>query len=181
MKAPLVFGLLSLSLWATQSPATDVGESLPAYSLSDDSGQEHTLDDSVRRIYATIDRKGDKLLDAALQEGAAEQLGAQQAIVIADISDAPGFVKRIIRGSLEDRPYRTWMDTRGSTRKTLPTRKGGVSLVELERMQIRAIRSLNSVEEIQSALQEALSPLPAAPTEPPPEPSTDASPAPEAP
>lgn len=130
----------ALLLASPLAPAAKVDDVLPALTLKDQLGNPHTLDASIKRIYANADRKGDALMKSAAIDQA--KLDQQKAIVIADISEAPGFVKRIITGSLKDRRYTTWIDTQGSTRKSLTYSADKVTVIELDNLRIKAIRSV---------------------------------------
>lgn len=141
--------------------AAGVGEALPLLKFKDQAGAERTLDASVRRIYANASRGGDALMKKAAPTQAA--LDAQRAIALAEISQAPGFVKYLIRKSLKDRPYATWIDESGATRALLPYKDGDVSVIELDQGRITAVRHLGSVE----ALRRELDPAPAAAPSPP--------------
>lgn len=131
---------VSLLLFSTLAMASDVGSLLPAWEFEDAQEKPQTLDESVRRIYATWDRQGDKVLAKAMEGLDQSILDAQQAIVIAEISKAPFFVKAIIRSSLEDRSYNSWIDSKGDTRKLLPYKNDQVAVIELEKMRITAVR-----------------------------------------
>lgn len=140
----------ALLLAPTLTSAANVDEVIPALTLKDQLGNPHTLDATVRRIYANADRKGDALMKSAELDQA--KLDKQKAIVIADISEAPGFVKRIITGSLKDRRYTTWLDVKGSTRKSLPYRADQVTVIELDGLRIKAIRSVADKAALQKEL-----------------------------
>ena len=144
--AALALGLLSQAGFA----AVDICEELPALTRKDQTGTERTLDATVRRIYANADRKGDGLMKAAKIEQA--QLDAQRAIVVADISEAPGFVKSIIKSSLKDRRYATWLDTAGSTKKLLPYKADQIVVIELEARRVKAVRYLADAEALRREL-----------------------------
>lgn len=137
-------------LLPTLTSAAKVGDVLPALTLKDQIGNPHTLDASTKRIYANADRKGDALMKAArIQQ---QQLDKQKAIVVADISEAPSFVKRIITGSLKDRLYTTWLDVKGSTQKSLAYSADKVTVIELDNLRITAIRSVADTAALQKEL-----------------------------
>lgn len=159
--------VISVLLLSYAVQAKDVGTELPAFTLDDAQGTEHTLDNTVLRIYATGGRKADKLLDAALTEDAQNKLNQQNAIVIAEISNAPGFVKRIIRSSLKDRSYQSWMDTKGKTKRLLPYREKQVAIIDLNARTITGIRHVSEISELQAALTETAQPA----TSPTPQPT----------
>ncbi len=79
-------------------------------------------------------------------------LDAQQAVVIADISGAPFFVKRIIRSSLRDREYTTWMDLDGVIQPQIPHQQDTVTVIDLERGAVAAVRHVDTVEALRAEL-----------------------------
>lgn len=133
----------------------EIGEVLPALTLKDQHDKPHTLDDSVRRIYANADRKGDALMKETMAQLEPSALDAQKAVVIAEISAAPFFIKSIIRGSLKDRRYTTWLDTQGETQKLLPYRPEKVTVIELEQRRITAIRYIGDTQSLRQELAPA--------------------------
>lgn len=145
----------ALMMTTFSASAAEVGAALPALVLKDPSGATHTLSTSVRRIYANGDRKGDSLMKAAMTGVTQAELDAQGAVVIADISEAPGFVKMLIRSSLKDRGYITWLDVTGATRKFLPYRKDQITLLELDQRRITAIRFLADEDSLKRELRPA--------------------------
>ena len=145
----------SLAL-APAAIAAKLGETLPAIELKDQLGKAHTLDATVRRIYANADRKGDALMKAAMEKLDQTRLDAQQAVVIADISAAPGFVKAIIKSSLKDRRYNTWIDLTGSTQRKLPYKPDQVTVIELEQLRITAIRYISDAESLKREFAQPL-------------------------
>lgn len=145
--------------------AAAVGDTLPPLQLKDAHGKDVTLSDSVRRIYASAGREGDRWLKEALKERGQATLDAQRAVVIADISAAPGFVKGMIRSSLKDRGYATWLDQAGSTRSLLPYREDRIAIVELDARRITAIRYAADVASLRRELA-STAPAQAAPAQP---------------
>lgn len=146
--------LLALSLAIPGAGfAKEVGQTLPAFTLQDQTKAEQTLSPNIKRIYATADRAGDKTLKAVMAELDQSVLDAQQAIVVAEISAAPWFVKRIIRGDLKDRSYSTWMDTQGDTKDLLPYREDGITIIDLDAMTITAVGFAADEAALRAALQ----------------------------
>ena len=113
---------------------------------------EVTLGADVRRVYVTADRAGDKLMASTMEGHSQAVLDAQQAVVIADISGAPFFVKRIIRSSLRDREYTTWMDLDGVIQPQIPHQQDTVTVIDLERGAVAAVRHVDTVEALRAEL-----------------------------
>lgn len=143
---------LAVTLATTHAWAATVGGELPVLILKDQLGAPHTLEPIVRRLYINSDRKGDGLMKAAMSDLTQDTLDGQKAVVIADISGAPGFVKRIIASSLKDRRYTTWLDVTGSTQTVLPYKADAVTVVELDQRRIKAIRYLTDAEALKREL-----------------------------
>jgi hypothetical protein len=150
--------ILCVALFAGPANAAGLGDELPALALKDASGNTHTLGDGVRRIYANADRKGDALMKEAMSALEQKTLNAQGAVVIADISEAPFFVKSIIRSSLKERSYATWLDVSGSTKPLLSYRPDHVTVLELRQRRITAIRHVGEVEDLKRELTAAAPP-----------------------
>ena len=137
------FAALTLLL-GSQGFAAGVGDTLPALQLKDQYGKVQTLGQEVKRLYANADRKGDAMLKAALK-----------AIVVAEISAAPFFVKSMIRGNLKDRGYLTWLDASGDTKKVLPYKEDQILILELDQQRITAVRYAGDVEALKRELGRA--------------------------
>ena len=148
------FAALTLLL-GSQGFAAGVGDTLPALQLKDQYGKVQTLGQEVKRLYANADRKGDAMLKAALADKGQTRLDAQKAIVVAEISAAPFFVKSMIRGNLKDRGYLTWLDASGDTKKVLPYKEDQILILELDQQRITAVRYAGDVEALKRELGRA--------------------------
>jgi hypothetical protein len=144
---------------ASTASAAETGAPLPALAVKNSAGELLTLNDDIRRIYANGDRKGDRLIKAAMAGRDQDTLDAQGAIVVADISAAPGFIRRIIRNELRERSYATWLDESGDTRALLPYRQDHITVLELDARRVTAIRHIGDVETLR---RELAAPAPAA-------------------
>lgn len=144
--------LIGLALALGPVQARDVGQTLPSLALTDAAEAPQTLSPAVRRLYLSADRRGDKLLVEALQGLDQSALDAQQAVVIADISAAPGLIRRVIRRDLRERRYSTWIDQTGDTRRLLPYRAEQVVAVDLEDLRITTIRELNDAPALRALI-----------------------------
>ena len=147
---------LATALTSFSAIAAKVGEALPSLTLKDQFGTAHTLDNKVRRIYAYADRSSGDVLKAATAGMEQAQLDAQQAIVITNISDAPGFVKRLILSGLKDRRYAVWVDPSGSSKSLVPSRPDQVTVMDIEQSKVTAIRYVGKKAELQAELKQAL-------------------------
>jgi hypothetical protein len=140
------------ALGATTSFGAELGAPLPALAVKDSSGAALMLGKDIRRIYANGDRKGDKMIKAAMTGRDQAALDAQRAIVVADISAAPGFIRRIIRKDLKERSYATWMDETGQTRDVLPYREDHITVLDLDAGRVTDIRYIADAEALRQML-----------------------------
>ncbi len=158
--------LIVLGLLGGPVLAAEICDELPAFTLKDQAGEPQTLSDSVQRIYANGDRSSGKLIKQAMTGLDQSTLDAQQAIVVTEISAAPGFVKGIIRSGLEDRSYTTWIDTKGTTKRILPYRADRVVVLELAQRKVTAIRYIADADSLKQELLSAAPATEAAPETP---------------
>lgn len=168
MKVVLV-ALCLLNSFAAPAWSNSVGQEIPDFSLEDQYGNAHRFNPEIWRIYANNSRAGDKIMEAAMKDLSQSELDAQRALVVADISKAPGFVKRIIRSGLKDRNYTTLLDKKGSSKKFLRFVPDRVTVIELKNGQISAIRNTADAETLrQELLQQRPATDPAPTTQPAP-------------
>ena len=156
-KTVLIASLLGLfgGLFSVSAHAVKIGDEISALSLKDQNGNEHTLDDQVQRIYAYNDRKSGAVVETAMKGLQQANLDAQHAIIITEISAAPGFVKRIIASGLKDRGYDTWIDDKGQSRRELPYRDNQVSVIDVQNRKITAIAYENDADTLAQIIKTA--------------------------
>ena len=154
MRNILIFSTLiaALVFFAVAPGFAAEGKSIVGINLQDASGTKVTLTAETKRIYASADRKGDDLLKTALDPLGQAVLDEQNALVISDISEAPGFVKRIIRSSLKDRKYQTLIDQSGTSKSVLPNRKKAVLVADLVDGVVVTTIYVRSAEELSQVL-----------------------------
>ncbi len=144
---PLLASLLSTA------HAAQPGERLPAFSLPDQQGAQHTLSASVKRIYYTRDMAGGKLMKAVLVEKAQQRLDAQAAVAVADVSGMPAPIRSMMAlPALKKRPYTVWIDEAGSTAAVLPQPSDSVVVVDVQDMTITQVRYAKTEEELNALL-----------------------------
>lgn len=147
---------------ALAAPLTP-GETLPPLSLVDAHGKVSTLDAVTCRIYANGDRAGDALIADAMKDANQALLDGQHAVVVSDISDAPGFVRGLIRSSLRKRPYQTRLDQSGATRTTIPYRPQQVTIIDVADGRVVDVRFVADVDTLRASLGQAHTHAPATP------------------
>lgn len=152
--ATYTFFLLTLSSYTTFVSAESVGKQLPAFTLNDAQENKQVLNTDVARIYASTDRDAGEILADAFTEGGQAALDAQNAIVIADISEVPWFIKGVIRSKLKERSFNTWVDEDEVTSALIPYQEDQVTLIELQAMKIHAIRYFSDSASLKKALSE---------------------------
>ena len=154
---PTLLRLCMLALtWFIGSPtmAATTGDPLPVFTLKTASGEKTGLPADTRRLYLSVDRKGGRLISEAMKGHQQDTLDRQRAVMVADISAAPGFVRGMIRGSFKDRPYQTLLDESGQTSQHLPLREDHITVVDLDQGVITQIRYLADVADLSAMLAE---------------------------
>lgn len=152
-KSLAAFYLLCASAWGVAAPPpAEVGTVLPQFSLADQQGKAHNLDDEVRRIYFNTDRKGDHLLKSALQDNGQALLDRQHAIVLSDISAVPSFIKGFVISDLKDRHYTTWLDQDGASAAPLPRQANQVTVIDLDQRRVKAVHYTGTLDALKQDL-----------------------------
>ncbi|HEY1077913.1 MAG TPA: hypothetical protein VGE51_14575 [Fontimonas sp.] len=124
---------------------------LPELSYKDASDKDQRIGPQTRQLYVSIDRAGGKLLEEALAGADQAQLDTQGAAVVADLSDAPRFIRPLIRSSLRKQKYSTWLDETGAIRKLVPVRENHITVVELDRFVVKSIRYIGDTTTLRQA------------------------------
>lgn len=152
--AVLVFGLLVPSALAG---ATSVGDRLEPFTLEDQFGESHAVDESVRLLLFSRDMKGGSYLKDAIEAEHAERIRRGEWAYVADISGMPRLIARIFAiPRMRRRPYPLLLDREGKVTASLPDREEQATLIHLDHLRITRIEHLPSTEAVKEALDRAL-------------------------
>lgn len=146
----------SLILLLVAAISTAEPTSVPAFSLSDQYGQSHDVDEETRAILFTRDMGAGDIVKGALADAKGSLLARAGAVYIADVSPMPAIIRRVFAiPAMRRRGYPILLDRDGSRTKSFPHQKGAATLLLLDRLRISRILHIDSPAELQSALQSA--------------------------
>lgn len=135
------------------------GDRLEPFELADPHGVAGRIDEGVRLVLFTADMDGGKLVQAALEDAALQDLAAHGAVYIADISRMPALVTRVFAmPSIRRRPYRTLLDPGPGPSVRMPREAGKVTLLELDALAVKSVRFADAPEAVASAVRAGLAP-----------------------
>lgn len=157
---------VALLLGALPAPAEEpektavigVGASLPAGTLSDQHGETHAIDASLRAVLFSRDMDGGgvirSLLDPeALGEPATEFLDRHGAVCVADVHRMPGLIRRIIaKPRMRKRPYPLLLDEQGDTTAAWPSQEGHATLIRLDGLRVVEVLHTREPAKLREAL-----------------------------
>ena len=152
MRAVISILVLAVASAAGAEPYV-VGDRIEPFTLEDQYGESHTLDESVAIIAFSRDMDGGDLLKAALEDAPEGFLTGMNAVYVSDISGMPGLIARMFAiPSMRKRPYSLWLDRDGKATALLPDEEGKATLVYLSKLEITRIATLETSQEIRSQL-----------------------------
>jgi hypothetical protein len=144
------------------------GDRVEPFRLEDQHGVPHEVDATRRAVLLTRDMDGGGHVREALAEGGAERLARAGAVYVADVSRMPALVRRLLaEPRMRGRPYPILLDRTGEVSAAWPGQAGRVTLVVLDRLEVRAVHSLDTAEAVRSALDELAGASPQAGARPP--------------
>jgi hypothetical protein len=133
----------------------ETGTRISAFSIQDQHGQTHRIDDHVKAILFARDMDASRHIDEVLRARSAT-LEDGRVAWISDISRMPRLISRFVAiPSMRGRPYRMLLDHDGALTRDFPGEAGKVTLLRLDDLRIDRIEKLDSAE----ALGAALAPL----------------------
>jgi len=129
------------------------GETFPTLSLPDQHGHVNAVDDDTEIILFAADKPASDLLNAFLKAQADGFLPGQRAEYIADISDMPGLITRMIAlPRMRERPYRILLVEDPAQTGFLPRRTGAVTIVRLNDRRVESVEFVADPEALAAAL-----------------------------
>ena len=132
----------------------NVGDKLPALSLSDQHDKARDISEQTQVILFSRDKAGGSLLTSALSNIPDNFLSEHNIILISDISRMPGFISKYIAiPSMRKNNYSMLLDHDGSSTKKYPDHSDTATLIVIESLQIKKIVYLASTDDIKQALK----------------------------
>jgi hypothetical protein len=138
---------------ATSGETYAVGETMEAFSLEDQHGEQRTLDANVELILFSRDMDGGDFIKQALKDVPGGFLAERHAIYVADISGMPKLVAKLFAlRKMRKRPYAMWLDREGDVTQRLPDEEGRATLISLEGLRVVNVVHLDSAEAVARAV-----------------------------
>jgi len=147
-------GAAVATLHARPAYAAGLGSKLPAFSLADQNGASHQVDESTHVIILTRDMAAGDMMKTALGTNGKSVLAKHQAVYVTDVSGMPGFVRNLVAlPKLKERPYPMLLDTSGDLSAKLPSKDKHATLIFLDKLQITAVEYLANPNSLVPALE----------------------------
>jgi hypothetical protein len=154
---------LLLCLPARAAAPVQVGDRLAAFTLSDQHGQPGQVDETTKLLLFSRDMKANKLAKAAFLSQPARYLPDAHAIYVIDLSGMPRFVtNNFAIPKMQKYGYRILLDRDASATPGLPTQKGQVTLIRLERLAVTGIEYATTADALNRAVDAVARPRDAA-------------------
>ena len=146
-------GVVAAVLVASPSWSAGLGSKLKPFSLPDQHGKSHRVDDGVRVIILTRDMAAGDVMRSALGNNGKSLLAKNKAVYVSDVSGMPSFVRNLYTlPPLKELPYPMLLDTSGDVAGALPSKEKHATLIFLEKLQITAVEYLTKPETLPTAL-----------------------------
>lgn len=128
-----------------------VGERIEPFTLEDQHGESHRVDESVAVILFGRDMSTDKIVKAALEQADPDALRARRVVYVADIDGMPRLVAKLFAlPSMRRRSYPMLLDRDGQTTARLPDVAGTVTVLHLDRLKITRVEYLTEPAEVRA-------------------------------
>ena len=133
----------------------NVGTSIPSFTLNDQHGKKHAVNEAVRLVLFCRDKKGQDIISETLKETSEGYLSQYHTFFVADTSGMPRLVAKFIAlPALRKRPYVVLLDPGPSVTGDFPSEKDKVTLVYLQNLEIKAIEFVDTPENITKAIEQ---------------------------
>jgi len=160
---PVILHWALCSLFLFTIPASEVtggepfnlGTRIPSFTLIDQHGKEHEVNEQVRLVLFCKDKKGNDIVGDALKDTSAGYLSQHQTFFVADTSGMPRLIAKFVAlPALRKRPYRVLLDPGPSVTKGFPSEKDKVTLLFLKNLTIKAIKFVDNPGDITKAIEQ---------------------------
>jgi len=144
----------ALPAWAEDPAELAVGDAIDAFSLEDQHGVLHAVDQNVRAIVFAREMEGGEVVKEALADVGAVLLAEAGAVYVANVSGMPAIIRRMFAlPRMRKRGYPVLLDTEGAVSERFPGRDGRATLIRLDALTIVGVDQFFAMEELQTALR----------------------------
>ena len=132
-----------------------IGKRVPDFTLKDQHGKEHEVNEKVRLVLFCREKKGNDIVGDVLQETSSRYLFQHQTVFVADTSGMPRLIAKFVAlPALRKKPYRILLDPEPSVTKDFPSAKDKVTLLFLENLTIKAIEFVDNPADVRKAIEQ---------------------------
>ena len=139
---------------ATGGEPFSIGTHIPSFTLKDQHGKAHEVNDQVRLLLFCKDKKGNDIVGDALKGTTAGYLSQHQTFFVADTSGMPRLIAKFIAmPALRKRSYQVLLDPKPSVTKDCPSEKDKVTLLFLKNLIIEEIEFVDDPGDVRKAIE----------------------------
>lgn len=141
-----------LTLAAPPTP----GAPLPGFVLNDQHDKPRAVDAEVRVLLFSRDMGANKLAKAAFLDRPGDFLPTHHAVYAIDLSGMPGFVTNTFAvPKMRGYAYPIALDREGKLTADLPNRKGEVTVIVLDHLQVKSVAYATTAAALVAAVDQA--------------------------
>lgn len=141
--------------WAANEIYT-TGSRIKPFELSDQHGKLHTIDEHVRLIIFASDREASDIVYEALKSHNDTYLSVHHTAYILDISSIPSIIFRMfVLPRMRKYSYSVLLDKKSGATHMFPREGGNITLIKLDKMEIKSVEFIDSREELTRAIKKA--------------------------
>ena len=131
------------------------GVLMPAFTLEDQHGKKHEVNEQVRLILFCKEMKGNAIVSDALKKVSEDYLSKHSTFFVADTSGMPRLVARFVAlPALRKRPYVVLLDPGPSVTRDFPSEKDKVTLLHLQNLKVKVIEFADNPKEVTKAIEQ---------------------------
>lgn len=131
-----------------------VGARLESFTLQDQRGQGHPIDEGTRALLFSRDKGLAKMAFKLLDQKGGSYLSQRRAHIILDISAMPGVITwAIAKPRMRRHSFPLLLDPGPGPTRSLPTQEGKLTLVYLNQLKVEQVVYIGTEAELDRALQ----------------------------
>lgn len=132
----------------------NIGEQIQGFSLKDQHGKLHKVGKTIRLVLFTTDKKGKNVISNAIDNKAKDYLTKNNTVYVADISGMPKLIAKLFAlPKMRKLQYSILLDKGPSVTKDFPSKPNEVTLIYMDRLNIKTIEFTDVPEDIIKAIE----------------------------
>ena len=131
------------------------GALMPAFTLEDQHGKKHEVNEQVRLILFCKEKKGNDIVSDALKNVSEGYLSKHNTFFVADTSGMPRLIAKFVAlPALRKRPYVVLLDPGPSVTMDFPSEKDRVTLIHLKYLTVKAIEFVDNPADVTKVIEQ---------------------------